>query len=149
MNILIYIAVPIENEQTLCAELKRCCAETGDQLIGHRVYEDVGEVLFVVCLAHQYVLTKHIHILNQALQAQLILSFQPEKAQVMMICSQGNVLAPHNIAALLKGFPLRPSESWFPAIDDSEKAYLCTNTRKLNQQQIAWLESRHLTYLPT
>lgn len=142
MTTLIHIAVPLANEEPVRSTVVNCCSETGDIPIGQRVYKEVSEELLVVRLVQDYNITKHIPILSQALQRKLILSFQIEMTNLVQVqCS-----APLNIRSLVQNFPLQPNESWFPAIEPEQVAYICTRSLILQPLQEHWLESHHLDY---
>ncbi len=142
MILLIHVAVSEEYAEAVKATLESCCEKTGDILIGQRTYDEVGEVLFVVRLMHNYFLTEHTTVLNQALQQNNILSFQSELTHLISI--ECNSLYP--ICEKMQGFPLQPNESWFPSSTNSQKAYLCARKPALNPLQRMWLELRNLTY---
>ncbi len=142
MTTLIHIAVLVANEELVQNTVANCCSETGDVLIGQRVYKEVGEVLLVVRLMQDYNVTKHIPILSQALQSKLILSLQIEMMNLVRVeCSE-----PLDIRHLVHGFPLQPNESWFPSIESKQMAYICTRSLLLQPSQEHWLEKYHLTY---
>ena len=142
MTTLIHIAVLVANEEIVRNTVVNCCSETGDALIGQRVYEEVGEVLLVVRLMEDYNVAKHIPILSQALQRKLILSFQIEMTNLVRVEST----APLNIRHLVQDFPLQPNESWFPSIESDQMAYVCTRSLILQPSQERWIERYHLEY---
>ncbi len=142
MTTLIHIAVLVANEELVKNTVVNCCSETGDALIGQRVYEEVGEELLVVRLVQDYNVTKHIPILSQALQSKLILSFQIEMINLVRV----ECPAPLDIRHLIQDFPLQPNESWFPAIESEQTAYICTRGLLLQPSQELWLERHHLDY---
>jgi hypothetical protein len=142
MTTLIHIAVLITNEELVRNTVVNCCSETGDTLIGQRVYEEVGEVLLVVRLVQNYNVTKHIPILSQALQRELILSFQIEMINLVRV----ECPAPLDIRHQVQDFPLQPNESWFPAVESEQMAYICTRGLLLQPSQEQWLEGHHLDY---
>jgi hypothetical protein len=142
MILLIHVAVSEEYAEAVKATLESCCEKTGDILIGQRVYDEVGEVLFVVRLMHNYFLTEHTTVLNQALQQNNILSFQSELTHLISI----ECTSMYPISEKMQGFPLQANESWFPSSTSSQKAYLCVRKPTLNPLQRMWLELRNLTY---
>jgi hypothetical protein len=143
MTTLIHIAVLVANEELVKDTVVNCCSETGDTLIGQRVYAEVDEVLLVVRLTQDYNVTKHIPILSQALQSKLILSFQIETTNLVRV----ECPAPLDIRDFVQDFPLQPNESWFPAIESKQMAYMCTRSLLLQPAQERWLERVHLSYL--
>ena len=142
MILLIHVAVSEDYAEAVKATLESCCEKTGDILIGQRRYEEVGEVLFVVRLMHNYFLTEHTTVLNQALQQNTILSFQSELTHLIVV--ECNIL--HPICEKMQGFPLQANESWFPSSDSAQKAYLCVRKPTLNPLQRMWLELHNLSY---
>ncbi|GAC1370689.1 MAG: hypothetical protein NVSMB44_37910 [Ktedonobacteraceae bacterium] len=122
--------------------IENCCSETGDTPIGRRVYDDAHEVLLVVRLVQNYNVSKHTPVLSQALQRNLILSFQIEMTNLVTVqCS-----TPFNIRNFMQGFPLHPNDSWFPAITSLQQAYVCTRNLILCPDQEHWFERYHLIY---
>ena len=142
MAILIHVGVPLSNIDAVQAEIKRCCAETGDIPIGRRFYKDVEEELLVVQLIEDFNVSKHTKVLNQALQQSIILSFQFERTNLITVKSSG----PSDIYELMTTFPLQPNDSWFPSIADPQMVYFCTKSTLLTQKQTTWLEKQHLDY---
>ncbi len=142
MFLLIHVAVPLANEDAVQSEVGRCCAETGDIPLGRRVYKESGEVLLVVRLVQDYHLSEHVKLLNQALQQQIILSFQSEVTNLVSVRCK----PPRSIVESMHDFPLQWNESWFPAIADPHQAYFCTRRMLIGEDQIAWFNRHHFSY---
>jgi hypothetical protein len=142
MPLLIHIDVPLPNIDLIRPQVEQCCQEVGDRLIGHRIYEDVGEVLLVACLSHDEHFIHHIKLLNAAFHRHLILSFQSEHTNLIRVSCP----PPGDIRSIMRGFPLLDSDSWFPAIDDGQIAYVSTHGILLKTGQEQWMEEQGLDY---
>jgi hypothetical protein len=114
--------------------LERCLRETGDLLIGYQTFDDL--TLLVVRLIHDTVQC-HLDTLTAAFHADLINSFQIISCQLFKV-----VFRPKDAQTALRAFPLHMGESWFPAVDEENAAYLCLNSPQLSQDQISWLATQ-------
>ncbi len=143
MAILIHVAVSLDKADVVETELKRCCADIGDEVLGKRIYDEVEEVLFVVRLYQDNHLSQHIKVLNQYLQSQQLLSFQFEHTNLIRV--QGNPIESGIRSAMIE-FPLQPNESWFPSITEPQMLYLCTRNILIKPEQAQWLTSHQAAY---
>jgi hypothetical protein len=130
--VLVEIIVPGSCVQAVEPVLRSCCAETGDELLGRQEYQELNTWFFVVRLLQDEHLSKHVPVLCQALQQKSITSFQFVHVDVIKLISDDIVEQMHH-------FPLSLGDSWIPAIDDSNIAYLCTARNVLTKQQSVWL----------
>lgn len=114
--------------------LEACLRETGDMLIGRQEYDDM--VLLVVRLLHD-TMQYHIDMLSAALRQERVDSFQIVNCQLFKVAfRQGS------IQAIMSHFPLRMGESWFPATDEENAAYICLISPQLSQEQVSWLATQ-------
>jgi hypothetical protein len=142
LTLFVEVAVSVKNAATIQAVFEECCEATGDTLIGHRQYDDVGEVLLVVLLAQETHVNKHVPVLIQALQQRIILSYQFERMQLIAIrcCTSDHI---HDI---MQGFPLHSNESWFPALADPSLVYLCIRGPAMHPGQAHRLNEQEMDY---
>lgn len=136
MFTLIAITVMQANAQGVREVLAQCCAETGDFFEGLRYYSEIDEISYFVRLKEGTHLSRHLTVLDQALQQGMIVSFQPAlyEHDIRLLCSSSCA-----IDELLHEFPLRTGQTWFQALSDRQTAYICTRRSLLQPQQSAWL----------
>ena len=143
LALLVHVAIPADNAESIQAVFEQCCRGAGDIVIGRRLYEDVGELLLVVLLEQEIHIDKHVPILVQALQQRIILSYQFEYAQLVTLrCNE----ASDNIRDIMRDFPLQSNESWFPAINDAHIVYLCIRSLSMLPDQESWLHEHKIEY---
>ena len=143
MALLVHIAVPADNAESIHAVFERCCRDAGDILIGRRLYEDVGELLLVVLLEQEIHADKHVPILVQALQQRIILSYQFEYAYLVTLqCDE----TAGSMRDIMQDFPLQSNESWFPAINDAHIIFLCIRSRSMLPDQEHWFREHKIAY---
>lgn len=135
MTTLIEIGCSLPKEEIVWAIVEESCKETGDLLIGRSVYEEIGEVLFIIRLLHAANVNKHAVILGHALRDEVITSFQFVNCGLVQISFDPSL----NIREQMRNFPLRSGESWFFAIHDAHQAYICISGPVLDPAQVAWL----------
>lgn len=143
MALLALIAVHLRYVADVQTEIEHYCQETGNDIIGRRVYEEVEEVLIVVQLNKEVRSSTHTLALNNLIHSRLILSCQFENANLILVRSELS----QNICDILPQFPLQPNESWFPSISDAQHAaYICTRNVLINFEQSTWLRAYNLSY---
>ena len=131
---IIEVGLPTNNLAEVQPTLEACLRETGDVLIGYQTYDDM--TLLVVRLLDD-TMQCHIDTLSTAFRQELIDSFQIVNCQLFKV-----VLRQGNIQSMMRHFPLRMGESWFPATDEENAAYLCLNSPQISQEQVAWLATQ-------
>lgn len=114
--------------------LEECLLETGDQLIGHQVYDD--QTLFVVRMTSD-TLQCHLQTLSTAFHKHMLDSFQIVSCYLFKV-----VFKDHEYVNYLREFPLQIGESWFKAANEEQTAYICLNLPYLSQHQTAWLATQ-------
>jgi len=130
---LILIDVPQVKASVVKERVLACVRQTGDELIGYRTYDD-GYVQLIVKLKHNDYIPRHQIVLGPALQAGAIIAF------TFVTCYLVKVLfSTASGVQRLHSFPLRARETWFPAIDEGDTAYLCLTSRQLSRVQSDWL----------
>jgi hypothetical protein len=135
MPTLIEIASALAQEKVVRASVEAICQATGDLLIGRSVYEHTNEVLLIVRLLHATSVSKLLIALREALQQELITSFECMSAELVSI----SFLPSLDLREQMHDFPLSPGESWFPALDNAHQAYVCLRGSWLEAEQTAWL----------
>lgn len=131
---LIEVVCPL-SQQSAQTTLEQYFKQTGDLLISRRIYPLVDAVLLVIRLLDPANVSKHRMFLDQALQGGLISSYEYVTCDLVT----ASLDSPPDICDQMRDFPLRPGESWFPAIDDPHQAYICLDTPWMTSEQIAWL----------
>ena len=136
LTTIICVDAPTRTADKIRERIRLCVEQTGDDLIGTRVYEDGSETL-VVKLAHHDYIPKHQIVLGPALQAGAILGF------TFRICLLVKLQFASGLdMSLMETFPCRNHEFWFPSIDEPDVAYLSLQTREMSREQGEWI--RHL-----
>lgn len=130
---IIGIDVPARTASKVHEWIKQCVAQTNDDLIGARIYQD-GSAFLVVKLQHHDIIPRHQVVLGPALQAGSITSF------TFRICTLVKLLfndegSLHSVNT----FPFREREFWFPAYDEPHSAYLSLQACELGHEQSQWL----------
>jgi hypothetical protein len=143
MFTLIDIGVSVQRAILVQTEIERCCLETGDVLLGHRDYAETEEALFFVLLMEPLHLSKHLEILDQALQHAVINSFHPAIYGCMMNVSCAPSLL---ISEQLQGFPLRFGEVWFVDYTEVQQGYLFLRNVQLTEEQARWLVEHEIKW---
>ena len=131
---IIEVGLPTNNLAEVQPTLEACLRETGDILIGYQAYDDM--TLLVVRLLDD-TMQCHINTLSTAFRQELIDSFQIVSCQLFKV-----VIRQGNLQTTMRHFPLRMGESWFPATEEENGAYLCLNSPQLSQEQVAWLATQ-------
>ena len=142
MTTLIEIACSVSQEESAQPTLKAFCKETGNALIGHRLYEETHEVLLVVQLLQTVSLSRYTKPFNHALRQGVIASFRYVTCDLVKISFDPSL----NLREQMHDFPLRPGESWFPAIHDPHQAYVCLSRPLMLKEQAAWLLRRQVLW---
>ena len=142
MTILIEIVCSVSQEEPAQATIEAICKETGDLLIGRRVNEETHEVLLVVQLLQTVSVSRHTTVLSHALQQGVIASFRYTSSDLVKISFDPS----RDLREQMRDFPLRPGESWFPAIHNPHQAYVCLSRPLMLTEQAAWLLRRQLEW---
>ena len=142
MTILIEIVCSVSQEEPAQATIEAIYKETGDLLIGRRVNEETHEVLLVVQLLQTVSVSRHTTALSHALQQGVITSFRYVSSDLVKISFDPS----RNLREHMRDFPLRPGESWFPAIHNPYQAYVSLSRPLMLTQQAAWLFKRQLDW---
>ncbi len=136
MTTLIEIVCSVSQEEAAQATVEAFCKETGSRLIGRCVNEETHEVQLMVLLPHHTAkASRHAAALGHALQEQVIASFRYITSDLVKISFDPSV----DLREQMRNFPLRPGESWFPAIHDLHQAYICMSRPLMLTEQAAWL----------
>ena len=135
MTALIEIVCSVSQEEAAQATIEAFCKETGDLLIGRRVNEETHEVLLMVQLLHTVSASKHATAFSHTLQQEVGASFWYVTCDLVSISFNPSV----DLREQMRDFPLRPGESWFPAIHDPHQAYVCMSRPLTLPEQAAWL----------
>ena len=79
--------------------------------------------------------SRHATALSPPLQEPAITSFRYITSDLVKISFDPSV----NLQEQMHNFPLRPGESWFPAIHDPHQAYVYMSRPLMLTEQAAWL----------
>ncbi len=142
MTILIEIVCSVSQEEAAQATIEAICKETGDLLISRRVNEETHEVLLVVQLLQTVRVGRHTTVLSPALQQGVIASFRYMSSDLVKISFDPS----RDLREQMRDFPLRPGESWFPAIHNPHQAYVCLSRPLMLTEQAAWVLRRQLEW---
>jgi len=142
MTILIEIVCSVSQEEAAQATIEAICKETGDLLISRRVNEETHEVLLVVQLLQTVRVGRHTTVLSHALQQGVIASFRYMSSDLVKISFDPS----RDLREQMRDFPLRPGESWFPAIHNPHQAYVCLSRPLMLTEQAAWVLRRQLEW---
>ncbi len=128
----IEVTVPLAYVHEVEPFLKQCCAEVGDKLLGRRAYPESDEVLFVVQLTHDANSSKHIAVLQSALQQNIVSSFQFARGSIIELASP-------LIIEQMRDFPLLFGDVWIPSLGDPQCVYFLTHKQLMTATQAAWV----------
>ncbi len=142
MTLLIEIVCSVSQEEPAQATIEAICKETGDLLISRRVNEETHEVLLVVQLLQTVRVGRHTTVLSHALQQGVIASFRYMSSDLVKISFDPS----RDLREQMRDFPLRPGESWFPAIHNPHQAYVCLSRPLMLTEQAAWVLRRQLEW---
>lgn len=142
MTILIEIVCSVSQEKPAQATIEAICKERGDLLIGRRVNEETHEVLLVVQLLQTVSLSRYTTALSHALQQGVITSFRYVSSDLVKISFDPSL----GLREQMRDFPLRPGESWFPAIHNPHQVYVCLSRPLMITEQAAWVLRRQLEW---
>src|SRR2546430_11752328 len=140
MTILNEIVCSVSQEELAQATIEAICKDTGDLLIGRRVNEETHEVLLVVQFLQTVSVSRYTPALSHALQQGVIASFRYVSSDLVKISFDPW----RDLREQMRDFPLRPGESWLPAIHNSHQAYMCLSSPLMLTEQAAWLLRRQL-----
>jgi len=144
MFTLIDIGVSEQHAKAVQAVIESCCTETGDVLLGQRNYAETEEVLFFVLLMEPMHLSKHLAILDGALQQAVINSFHPAIYGYMInVCCAPS----QEISTQLQEFPLRFGEVCFSDSTDTARAFIFIRGTELTEAQTMWLVEHKIEQL--
>ena len=135
MTVLVEIVCSVAQEESTQAAVEAICKETGGQPIGRRVYQETQKVQLMVRLLQTVSVSGHATPLSQALQQKVIESFRYVIGDLVQISFDPS----ENLQEQMLNFPLRPDESWFPAIHDPHQVYVCMSMPVMLAKQAAWL----------
>ena len=135
MTVLVEIVCSVSQEESARAAVEAFCKATGGLIIGRRVIEETHMVLLMVRLPQTASGSNHATALDQARQQNVIELFQYVTCDLVQISFDPSV----NLREQMRNFPLRPDESWFPAIHDPDQAYVCLSRPVMLAKQAAWL----------
>jgi hypothetical protein len=142
MTVLVEIVGTVSQEESSQAAVTAFCKHTGGLLIGRRANEKTYRLQFMVRLPHTAGLSKQTMALSQARQQHLIESFRFVSSDLVQISFDSSL----NLPEQMRDFPLRPDESWFPAIHDPHQAYVCMSRPVMLARQAAWLLAREVAW---
>jgi hypothetical protein len=114
--------------------------KAGDQFLARCAYEDLGQVLLVVQLSATTDEDEHNAFFRLALEQGIIDSYE------YLTCYPVSAFLNPSLdrQEQMRHFPLRPGESWFPAIDHPNKVYICLDKPFMAADQTAWLLEHQL-----
>jgi len=135
MAVLVEIVCSVSQEEFAQAAVEAFCKATGGLLIGRRVIEGTRKALLMFRLPPTASVSKDAAALSQARQQNVIESFRYVACDLVQISFD----PPVNLREQMRDFPLRPDESWFPAIHDPDQAYVCMSRPLMLAKQAAWL----------
>jgi hypothetical protein len=135
MTVLVEIVCSVSQEEFAQATVDAFCKATGGLLIGRRVIEETHKILLMVRLPQTASGSNHATALDQARQQNVIESFRHVTCDLVQISFDPSV----NLREQMRNFPLRPDESWFPAIHDPDQAYVCLSRPIMLAKQAACL----------
>ena len=135
MTVLVEIVCSVSQKESQQAALEAFCKATGGLLIGRRVIVETHKVLLMVRLPQTANVSNHATALDQARQQNVNESFRHVICDLVQISFDPSV----NLRVQMRNFPLRPDESWFPAIHDPDQAYVCLSRPVMLAKQAAWL----------
>jgi hypothetical protein len=135
MTNLIEFVCSVSQEEVVRTTVEAYCKETGSLLIGRRIKEETHEVLLMVQLPQTAGASRYATSPSSPLHKQVITSFRYITCDLVKISFDPSV----NPRELMRDFPLRPGESWFPAIHDPHQVYVCLSRPLMLTEQAAWL----------
>ena len=138
MTTLIEIICSVSQEEPVRSTVEAFCKETDNLLIGRRLNEETDEVLFAVQLLQTGSLSGHTKTFNQAQQQGVIASFRYMTCDLVKISFDLSL----DLREQMRDFPLRPDESWYPAIHNTHQAYVCMSRPVMHAKQAASLLAR-------
>jgi|SRR5579859_7895898 len=144
MFTLIDVGVSESYAEAVQVEIERCCTETGDVLLGQRNYAETEEVLFFVLLMEPIHLSKHLAVLDGALQQGVINSFHPAiyGSMISLYCTSSQ-----SMSTQLQELPLRFGEVCFVDYTDTQRAFIFIRGTELTEAQSTWLVEHELEQL--
>ncbi len=131
-SIQIEVKASLVHFSTVETLLKQYCDESGDRLLGRKVFQEEEQVLFFVHLFDSSHIDKHMQVLQDSRNRQFITSFQ---------ITQGSVLRISSITLFeqIHDFPLCAGDVCIPSIEDAQSIFLSIQRPLLSAQQSAWL----------
>ena len=135
MTVRVEITCSISQEPSARAAVEAFNNETGGLRVGRRVNEQSHKVQLMVRLPQSANVSNYAAPLGQAHQQKVFESFRFVIGELVSISFAPSV----NLQEQMRDFPLRPDETWFPAIDDPHKAYVCMSMPVMLAKQAAWL----------
>ena len=142
MAVLVEIVCSVSQEEFAQVAVEAFCRATGGLLIGRRVIEVTHKALLMVRLPPTASVSKDATALSQARQQHVIESFRSVTYDLVQISFDPAV----NLREQMRNFPLRPDESWFPAVHDPDQAYVCMSRPLMLAKQAAWLLAHEVTW---
>jgi hypothetical protein len=116
-------------------EVEQRLEQIGDRLLARCAYEELDRVLLVAQFAPRTDEREHSAFLLPALHHGMIESYE-----FMTSYPVSALLNPTlDREQLMRLFPLRDGESWFPAIDHPNKVYICLDKPFMASNQTLWL----------
>lgn len=142
MTVMVEIVGPASGEESARAVVTAFCKQAGGLLIGRHVNEQTLKVQFIVRLPHLTDADKHQANLSKAREQHVIESFRYMSGDLVQISFDPSL----NLREQMLDFPLRPDESWFPAIHNPHQAYVCMSRPVMLAKQAAWLLAHDVTW---
>ena len=133
MYTLIEIAYAI-SQHNVEAAIQHSFKESNNSLIGRSLFEETDEALLVVLLTHPN-MSEHRNFLKHLLQQGMITSFEYRYQYLVTAFFD----PPLDVRMKMQEFPLRPGESWFPAINHPGQVYICLERHLMTAEQAAWM----------
>jgi hypothetical protein len=135
MTTLLAVLCSFSQEEAAHTTVEEGCKEAGGLLIGRLVNEETHEVLLLIQLFHTACISKHTKVLSHARQQAVIASFRFVTCDLLKISFDPSV----DTQEQMRGLPLRPGESWFPANHDPHQIYVSIRRPLMEAKQAAWL----------
>ena len=86
--------------------------------------------------------SRHAGALSPLLHKPVIVSFQSINCDLVKISFDPSV----DPREQMRDFPLRPGESWFPAIHHPHQSYICLSRPLMLTEQAAWLYGHEVAW---
>ncbi|HEV2581708.1 MAG TPA: hypothetical protein VGT44_12715 [Ktedonobacteraceae bacterium] len=142
MAVLVEIGCSVSQAESAQTAIEGLCKETGSLLVGRRNNKWTRKVLYIVQFPHLESARKLMAALRQSRQHGVIESFRYMPGDLVHISFH----PPVNLQEQMRDFPLRPEESWFPAIHHPHQVYVSLSMPVMLAKQAAWLVAHEVEW---